>query len=547
MNRFVKPVSIAGLIISAAFLVWALHRLEWSEIRSAFLAARLWPWVPLAIASYVAGQFVRGARCSFIVSAQSRLPVITASNVVVVGYAANNVLPARLGELVRAGLLADRAGIPLSQALAITFLERVLDGWVLLLLLGAGCLTVPVPAWVGNVVLVGATVFVAATLLILFCVLTPNWMLALTARAGGLFGDRIRDRALRLVMRAAGGLACLRRPRNTLFLGIQSLLVWLFEAGMFLLLFPAFGIAGDIWWAIWAMTVTNLGIIVPSSPGYIGTFHVVCQQALIVVGVAEATALSFAATVHLTFYIPVTLWGLAAMLRYGVEIGATVFRAHSTRAAPGPSIDSLAVRDLAACPAYRDTQAREPGERIMALAEALLPDNTNPLSNAHFKASRRAAAFARDQIDSLPFQILLIYRAGMVLFRFLARVRYGRTFEKLPLQRRRAFASAWAYGPFFFARQLLRPVRCCALLAYYEHLGVPGEAGAEAGAKEAPVEHATGAAAKDAKRAAAKDAKAAAAKDAKAAAAKDAKAAAADGAGTEKGDRNGTASKGGAP
>jgi uncharacterized protein (TIRG00374 family) len=407
-----------------------------------------------------------------------------------VGYATNNVLPARLGELVRAGLLADRAGIPLSQALAITFLERVLDGWVLLFLLGAGCLTVSVPAWVGNVVLVGAAIFVAATLLILFCVLTPNWIVALTARAGSLFGDRIRDRALRLVMRAKDGLTCLRRPRNTLFLGIQSLLVWLLEAGMFLLLFPAFGITGGIWWALWVMTVTNLGIIAPSSPGYIGPFHYFCMQALMVVGVAQVTALSYAATVHLTFYIPVTLWGLAAMLRYGVEIGATVFRARSIRASPGSSIDSLAVSDLAACPSYRDTPAREPGERIMALAEALLPDNANPLSDAHIKASRRAAAFARDQIDSLPFQILLAYRIGMALFRFLARIRYGRAFEKLPLSRRRAFAAAWAYGHFFIARQLLRPVRCCALLAYYESLGVPGEDAPESGKEEMPRESA---------------------------------------------------------
>jgi len=481
MNRFIKPVSIAGLVISAGFLVMALWRLEWNEIRDAFLSARLWPWVPLSIASYVAGQVVRGTRCSFIVRAQSQLPVVTATNVVVVGYAANNVLPARLGELVRAGLLADRAGIPLSQALVITFLERVLDGWILLLLFAAGCLTVSVPGWVGSVILAGAAVFVAATAVIVFCVVTPNWTVALTARAAGLFGDRFRDRALRLVIRATGGLACLKRPRNTVILGVQSLVVWLFEAGMFLLLFPAFGITGGMWCAVWVMTVTNLGIIAPSSPGYIGPFHYFCKQALMVVGVAEATALSYAATVHLAFYIPVTLWGLAAMLRYGVEIGATIFRARSSKAAPGPDLDSLAVRDLAECPAYEDAPPREPGERIMAMTEALLPDGGHPDPEARAEASRKAAVFARDQIDALPFQLLLAYRAGIALFRFLARVRYGRAFEKLPLKQRRAYASAWAFGPVFFARQLLRPVRCCALLAYYEHLGVASGAAAAGG------------------------------------------------------------------
>lgn len=468
MNRFLKPVSIAGLAISAVFLVMALWQLQWSEIKDALGSARPWPWIPLAILSYMAGQFVRGARCSFIVRVQSRLPVLTATNVVVVGYAANNVLPARLGELVRAGLLADRAGIPVTQSLAITLLERVLDGWILLLLLAAACLTITVPGWLGSVVLVGVAVFVAATSLILLCVLTPNWMTSFTARVCGLFGDRFRDLSLRLLIRATAGLSCLKSPRNVVYLGFQSLLVWLLEAGMFLLIFPAFGITGNFWWAIWAMTVTNLGIMAPSSPGYIGPFHFFCMKSLTSLGVAKAAAISYAAAVHLAFYIPVTLWGLGAMLRYGVELGATAMRARASRGERRPDLDKLAVRDLADCPRFREIPEKEPGEFVQALTNALLPWNEELDLLVRSDRIRKAAAFTQGQIDALPLHMRAAFRVGRSVFFLLVRLRYLAAFEKLPPARQQAVVEAWAYGPVFIARQLMRPVRICALLAYHE-------------------------------------------------------------------------------
>src|SRR5262245_25585033 len=116
-----------GVVSSALFLALAVRRLDVHSIRESFAHARLFPFLPIAVLSYVCGHFVRGVRCRLLVSREATLDLTTATNVVVLGYAVNNILPARLGELARAGMLARNTGLPFVQSLTVTFLERILD------------------------------------------------------------------------------------------------------------------------------------------------------------------------------------------------------------------------------------------------------------------------------------------------------------------------------------------------------------------------------------------------------------------------------------
>lgn len=57
------------------------------------------------------------------------------------------------------------------------------------------------------------------------------------------------------------------------------------------------------------LVMISIGIMIPSSPGFIGTYHYLCQQGLALFGVAETDALSFAIVLHVSNYIPMTLVG----------------------------------------------------------------------------------------------------------------------------------------------------------------------------------------------------------------------------------------------
>jgi hypothetical protein len=56
----------------------------------------------------------------------------------------------------------------------------------------------------------------------------------------------------------------------------------------------------------------------------------------------------------------------------------------------------------------------------------------------------------------------------MATFRFYVRLRTLRSFCGLDVDRRRALVNAWAFGRIPVLRQLFRPVRSLALLAYYD-------------------------------------------------------------------------------
>lgn len=327
-NRLVVAV---GVGVGTALLFLAVRQLSWADIVRVLATVHLLPWLLFGVLSYLAGHLLRGMRTRLLVSPEAGLTLTTSTNVVVVGYAVNNILPARLGEFARAGMLAARTGLPVAQTLTVTLLERVLDGWMLLLLLGLASVSAPVEGWIRDVAAAAGLVFFAASLALVLVLLTPAFVLKIASQVGSRFSEKWHNRAIGFALAVTGGLALLRRPRSAARVILLSLGVWLLEAGLFLFLLPAFGVAPRPWLALLAMAVTNLGILFPSTPGFIGPFHYFCMRTLAQAGVAEATALSYAVIVHAAFFVPVTLWGIAAILWYEVEIGTALALARSAR------------------------------------------------------------------------------------------------------------------------------------------------------------------------------------------------------------------------
>lgn len=336
-----------GLAASAIFVYLAVRGLDLSEVERAFEQANLLPWLPLGVGLYLASHAARGLRCRVLVRRHAELDMVTATHVVVVGYGANNVLPARLGEFVRAGMLAERADMPLSQSLGVTFIERVLDGLTMLLLLVLASLTVDVAGWMQDLVYVALGVFGAATAVMLVGALRPRVVIALAGWVGRPLGERWQDRFVALATNVTNAGACLRDPRDALLLLGYSILVWSLEAGLYVAILPIFGIPLTIQFAVITMCVTGFGLLLPSSPGAIGPYHYFASQAMIVHGIAAPTALAYATLVHLSWFIPITIWGALVMMWYGVELSSAETLAqrarreaelspHASPAPPGP-------------------------------------------------------------------------------------------------------------------------------------------------------------------------------------------------------------------
>jgi hypothetical protein len=453
-------VVLLGALGSAVFLYLAARRLDFAAVAATWRTAEPLPWVIFAVLCYVAGHLVRGLRLRVLVRRETALPWLTATNIVVIGYASNNVFPARLGELVRAGVLVERTGMPFGEALTITFIERLLDGMaILVVLVGAAAFSVHADT-IDRVAKLAAILFGGALLVVVIGVLVPNVLLGLASRLTAQLGAKWRDRALRVTTHIINGGACLRDPRTALAVSLLSVVVWVLEASMFVCVLPAFGMPLRFSLGALAMSVTNLGILVPSTPGYIGPFHYFCQQTLMTQGVPATQALAYAVLVHLAFYVPVTAWGAAAILRYGVEVGRTVAAARAARTAPTKkTLDGVPVHFIAHVEPAHVTA--EPGELMIALTEAFLPP-CDP------RAAREVSAFMEGQIAALPASLRTMFHLGMTFFRFTVRLRHVSSFCGMPVDRRRAIVDAWAFGRIGLLRQLFRPVRSLAVFAYYE-------------------------------------------------------------------------------
>jgi len=459
-------VALVGLAASAVFVALAFRRLDAQSVLATWRNAHVLPWVPLAVLAYTIGHFLRGQRLRRLVRSDVQLSLFTATNVVVVGYASNNVFPARLGELVRAGMLAERTGVPLSQSLVITFIERLLDGIAILLLLLVGTLAMPSrPEWLWDLTRVAAAIFVGALGVVLAATFLPGAVLAVASRVSSRLRLRWRDRVLALASSVTSAGAMLRRPRDAAAICAYSAAVWLFESLMFALLLPVFAMPLRLVPAVIAMSVTNLGILVPSSPGFVGSFHFFCKEALLTQGVPEATAMGYAILVHLTFFVPITLWGASAILWYGVQVASTAAMARAAKRSPDSAmIEGVPVHGIARLDPARVLRPASPFD--VALTEALLTPHGDALDR---RTLVDVATFLSEQMQALPPRLGLMFEVGMATFRFYVRARYLRSFCALDLERRRAAVRSWAFGPVGLFRQLFRPVRSIALLAYYEN------------------------------------------------------------------------------
>jgi hypothetical protein len=196
------------------------------------------------------------------------------------------------------------------------------------------------------------------------------------------------------------------------------------------------------------------------------------MKTLMSMGVAQPVAASYAIVVHLCFFIPVTLWGVLAMMRYGVELGEAL---SLTRAAKRlPSVLERAQVPVNLVASLVDVQrSPERGAFVRSLCEALLPwEQVTLAESERARVLDSVAQFVGGQIDYLPSRLSLLFAVGTSGFRAYVRLRYLRSFCALPLARRRAVVESWAYGPIGLTRQLFRLPRSTALLAFFEEPAV---------------------------------------------------------------------------
>ena len=317
---------ILGLGISAFCFYLVSRKIRWGALQQELTKIDL-NWCFLAVAIYLLGHILRGVRCSWILRPYRKLTVLQATQVVWIGYAANNVLPARLGEFVRSYILAKRENLPQGITLSTLFIERILDGVAIAGILFVAALMGPSSDIITGVGWLAGLIFIGATVVLIAARVWKSTFHKLISWGAGFFPQSISGKLEGFTHKLLDGTECLQYDRRTLGVLGLSLLIWLVEAAMFLCLFPAFGFTFSLIAACLTMSMTNLGVLIPSGPSGMGAFHLACQQTLqltVLAGVATAVAatkgFAYAIVGHALQVIPITLLGIWALYSYGLNL-----------------------------------------------------------------------------------------------------------------------------------------------------------------------------------------------------------------------------------
>lgn len=316
---------LAGVAISIAVLGWAAY---WVDLRGALHRLRGFEgaWILPMLLFYLSSFLVRGVRWCLLLQPVGTVPWSTSTGVIFSGYMANNLLPFRLGEIVRALVLTRVTSVRMEGTLSTIVLERVLDG---LVLVGMIAFVLPwtdvVPGKEGVVAYTGAVsavVFAGALLLVIAVRLFPRVVLRVSSQTLEWAPVVRKERGVSMVRSVLRGLETLTMDRRLLAVLFLSVAVWALEGGMFWVGLQAFALDADVAIALLTLAFVNLSILIPSAPGYVGVFQGATILAFAAFGLPEETALSYAVVVHALQYVSATAIGIGVLAKYGISLAA---------------------------------------------------------------------------------------------------------------------------------------------------------------------------------------------------------------------------------
>jgi glycosyltransferase 2 family protein len=298
---------VVGLPLSAFFLYLATRDLDLRLVGNAL--GRAEPVEVAAAVIAIAALYLLQAERWRVLSGPGPRPMRRAFLALVIGsVAVNNLVPGRPGDLMRGYWLGRLAPIPFTRALATVIVDRAADVVILTAVIAGALPFVEHPRWLTRLVLAALVLALLATGALILARSRALWRPSADPDA-----DRDASRRrLALLVRGVGAVAAPGRLGRAAAL---TLLSWLFFALACWWVAHSLGIALSAPETLVVTAVVNLGVAIPSSPGFVGTYQWLGVASLGLFGVPRADAFAFALVMQAVWWVPTTLTGIALAAR----------------------------------------------------------------------------------------------------------------------------------------------------------------------------------------------------------------------------------------
>ncbi len=316
---------ILGLLFSLLFLYLAFRRVEFKHMAAALTSVDYWYVLP-TVAVILLSLWLRAWRWRYFLLPLQNVGMTPLFNSLLIGYLFNIFLPAHLGEIVRAFVLARKTPLTATAVFGTIVIERIIDVLAMLLLLAAAMIVYPFPQWVKTGGYLTSALVVLLFVLLVLMKKYRTFSLRLLDRIIRPLSAGLAARLTHMLDSFIQGILPLQKKSHILIVALQSIALWACYGLIFQLVLHAFDFIHlyHLPWtaALVLLVITTFGVLVPSSPGYVGTYHYLCQVSLGLFGVPASPALTYAIIMHGINFFPVLILGLIILSKEGLSISS---------------------------------------------------------------------------------------------------------------------------------------------------------------------------------------------------------------------------------
>ncbi len=318
-----KLIAVAGVLISIVALWWALHDIDFSKVGEALTHIQ-WGWFLLAVPPWVFTFWAKVARWRLLYHPdEKRVSQSHLLSALMIGYLFNTILPLRTGELVRATVMRLTEKQPIARTLSTILVEKVLDTMTLVLGLGLILPFIEIPEGLKTPAIISAVLFSALFVVALGGALWPGPARRMLETVLRPFPAGLSGRVLGIADSVLTGLAPLRSRAVAPRIAVWSLCAWIFNVVSIYCLLISFGLFLPPTAPALVVIATNLGMAVPSAPGYVGLYHSVAKQTLMVFPPHDPDlAFAVAVVLHAFGFLPLAVAGAVALVREGLSFSS---------------------------------------------------------------------------------------------------------------------------------------------------------------------------------------------------------------------------------
>jgi len=298
-----------GIIIGVVLVYLSIRGIHFQDVADGFKTIR-YGYVIAVLMILLVMQALRSWRWGVILSPMEKVDQLSLFSVTSVGFLAIIALPARIGELARPYLIANKSQIGMTAAVGTILVERVFDCLTVLFIFLVALFLTPLPPWLVK----SGIVFFLITLIIfsimIFMIIKRE--ASLTA-LNSLF-RKLPEKYIRtinhLFHQFIDGFKIITDIRLLFHVALLSIVIWLVDVVAIYCTFLAFGFTLPVVAAFVVMIILMIGITIPTAPGFVGNWHFSCIVGLSLYDIPKTDAFAFAVIFHIIFIGIVIILGL---------------------------------------------------------------------------------------------------------------------------------------------------------------------------------------------------------------------------------------------